>query len=508
MAEPPLTEIVAAQLANPPTYPEGRFEGRGIVICAGGPRYFTCAYVLVHILRNALGCTLPVQIWHLGASELSPAMRSLLRGQGAEIVDAAPLLERHPARINNGWALKPYAVLHSRFAQVLSLDADAIPLAAPAQVFDWPEFTSTGALFWPDRVDVAAENPVWAALGLQPRREIGFETGQFVVDKRSCWASLALTVALNNASETLYRMIHGEKDSFLLSLLLTGQRFCRLPHRPHLFDSDLIQLDPAGAPFIHHRTFSKFIFSGPNRPMFGDALTGAAEVALSALRDRWTGIVFHPPAMSAAAVAMARSMVGKIFIYHTFGTGARDLTLDENFQIGTGRAEFEQHWAIIERDGDLVLQFFSVTRLAIELHPQADGSWAGSTATELGFSARLVANDADATMPFAGTRRAVMPAAPLVAALIEAAGLDAGFDNGTLHELKAALTLLNRSHDDVPETFRQYIESRPALAPSSVAPLQAVGRELAAARDVRLEATAPIPAPIDLLRPGFYDRVY
>jgi hypothetical protein len=126
----------------------------------------------------------------------------------------------------------------------------------------------------------------------------------------------------------------------------------------------------------------------------------------------------------------------------------------------------------------------------------------------LGFSARLVAKDADATMPFAGTRRAVMPAAPLVAALIEAAVFGAGFDHTTLHELKAALTLLNRSHDDVPETLRQYIESRPALAPSWVAPLQALGRELAAARDVRLEATAPIPAPIDLLRPGFYDRVY
>jgi hypothetical protein len=505
MAEPPLAEIVTAQLANPPVYPAQRFAGRGIVICAGGPRYFTCAYLLLHMLRRALACTLPVQIWHLGASELSPAMRGLLADQGAEIIDAATLVERHPARINNGWALKPYAVLHSRFAEVLSLDADAIPLVNPAQVFDWPEYADTGALFWPDRVDVAAENPVWAALGLAPRRKIGFETGQFVVDKSRSWHSLALTVALNNQSEQLYRMIHGEKDSFLLSFLLTGQIFHRIAGRPLFFDSDLIQRDPAGAPFIHHRTFSKFVFAGPNRPMFGDTLTPAADAALADLRAGWTGIVFHPPAMSEAAGAMAQKMAGQTFIYHTSGAGSRDLHFREDFQIGTGAAEFEQHWAIIERDGALVLQLFSATRLAIELHPQGDGSWHGSTLFAA-FSARLVAKEADVTMPFAASRRAVMPAAALIAALIKAAGLGAGFDQGTFEELTAALALLNRGHDDVPEALRQLLKAGP-LAPAWGSALQRLAATLAAARDHRLAATAHIPAPIDLLRPGFYDRV-
>jgi len=505
MAGQTLAEIVAAHLANPPSYPEQKFAGRGIVICAGGPRYFTCAYVLLHMLRNALGCTLPVQIWHLGAAELSPAMRGLLEAQCAEIIDAATLLEHYPARINNGWALKPYAVMHSRFAEVLSLDADAVPLTSPEAVFDWPEYTKTGAFFWPDRVDVALANPVWETLGLEPRREVGFETGQFVVDKRSCWASLALTVTLNSQSEQIYTMIYGEKDSFLLAFLLTRQNFTLVPHRPLFFESDFIQLDPSGAPFIHHRTFSKFAFAGPNRPIFGDRLTKAAEAALADLRANWTGIVFHPPAMSATAAAIAQRMAGQTFIYQTSGAGTRDLQLLENFQIGTGSAEFEQHWAIIERDGVLVLQLFSATRLAIELHAQPDGSWHG--ASEFAhFSARLVAKDAAITMPFAASPRAVMPAGALVAALVDAAVPGAGFDQATLSELAAALALLNRSHDDVPEALRRYLLSH-RLAPSWVEALQKLAAPLVAARDARLGAMELIPAPTDLLRPGFYDRV-
>ena len=33
-------------------YPVGRFAGRGIVICAGGVRLFTCAWVLLYMLAR------------------------------------------------------------------------------------------------------------------------------------------------------------------------------------------------------------------------------------------------------------------------------------------------------------------------------------------------------------------------------------------------------------------------------------------------------------------------
>src|SRR5690242_8603824 len=44
-------------------YPEGRFAGRGIVICAGGQRLFPNGWVCMRVLR-LLGCTLPIEFWH------------------------------------------------------------------------------------------------------------------------------------------------------------------------------------------------------------------------------------------------------------------------------------------------------------------------------------------------------------------------------------------------------------------------------------------------------------
>jgi len=51
-------EIIKAAMP----YPEGRFARRGIVICAGGPRLFTCAWVCISMLRKVLGCALPIQV--------------------------------------------------------------------------------------------------------------------------------------------------------------------------------------------------------------------------------------------------------------------------------------------------------------------------------------------------------------------------------------------------------------------------------------------------------------
>jgi hypothetical protein len=71
------SKLAAAVIAQPP-FPGGRFDGRGIVICAGGARLFTCAWVCAGLLRRHLGCTLPIEVWHLGPSEMGPPMRALL----------------------------------------------------------------------------------------------------------------------------------------------------------------------------------------------------------------------------------------------------------------------------------------------------------------------------------------------------------------------------------------------------------------------------------------------
>jgi len=90
--------------------PESRFSGRGIVVCAGGARIFTCAYVLISVLRKTLGCRLPIEVWHFGVGEISPAMAALLGEFDVDLIDATPLIAERKARIFDGWQLKPFAL--------------------------------------------------------------------------------------------------------------------------------------------------------------------------------------------------------------------------------------------------------------------------------------------------------------------------------------------------------------------------------------------------------------
>jgi hypothetical protein len=66
-----LVAELAAAAASEPQFPDGRFEGRGIVMCAGGARLFTCAWGCINLLRRELGCTLPIEVWHLGPEEMT-----------------------------------------------------------------------------------------------------------------------------------------------------------------------------------------------------------------------------------------------------------------------------------------------------------------------------------------------------------------------------------------------------------------------------------------------------
>src|SRR6266704_5059621 len=131
-----------------PPYPGGH-EGRGIVVCAGGDKYFACAMVVVGVLRQ-LGCQLPVEMWYLGPAELDPQMRRLAEDRGVQCIDAWEVARCHPVRILNGWELKPYAIIHSRFREVLFLDADNVPVLDPTFLFDDSEYQDKGAIFWPD----------------------------------------------------------------------------------------------------------------------------------------------------------------------------------------------------------------------------------------------------------------------------------------------------------------------------------------------------------------------
>ena len=492
------------RLSSPQSCPGGRFSGRGIVTCAGGPRYFTCVWVLIWVLRRVYRTPLPIQVWHLGASEMSEGMRAALEEEGVEVVDAETVIARHPARVARGWPLKPYAIANSRFQEVLFLDADTVPLADPAAVFDWSPYRDCGLLLWPDIVDLAAENPIWAKVGLAPRECISVDSGILAVDKARAFPVLDLAIFLNEYWEELYDILHGDKDTFLIACRLLGYPEAMMAHRPFNFDYDLVQRDPQGDAFLHHRTRTKWNLRSPNRRLALAALEGDCAAALAELRRWWSGVIFHAPARSEAARAAEAALVAtRRFDYLSGMPAARTLELLSGNRVGEGRAEYEQHWAVVERDGRLVLQFYSDVQLHVELGQLEDGSWRGGTVVAPHFSARLVPQSAAQSFPHRGEKRIARTAADAVAALLAAATTAAGYDEGAARDLAAALALLNGAFDDVPE------ELTARLPPDALwrEGLGQLAGELAAARERRLALASENARHPAVINPAHYRRV-
>ena len=271
----------------------GEYAGRGIVICAGGIRYLTNAWVGIRQLRS-LGCRLPVEIWHLGPKEMDPAMADLLRPFGVECVDACKLRRRHPVRHLAGWELKAFAILHSQFREVLFLDADNFPVRNPEYLFAAAQYQKTGAILWPDYLRGLDQKaaPVWRSCGLrQPAQEI--ESGQMLWDKRRCEKVLRLALWFNENSDFYYRHLHGDKDTFQLAFRKLRQPFSLIPHPVKALPGAMCQHDFEGRRVFQHRNMAKWDLFELN-PLIPDFREEAqARRFLEELRSAWDGGKAH-----------------------------------------------------------------------------------------------------------------------------------------------------------------------------------------------------------------------
>ncbi len=243
-----------------PVHP-GQYEGRGIVICGGGLCYFTNAWVCINMLRR-LGCRLPIQLWHLGTKEMDARMTSLLSALGVVCVDACQVRRKFPVRILSGWALKPYALLHCSFREILLLDADNVPVVDPEFLFNTPEFRASGAVFWPDYAhrNNTKKRAIWRSCGLRKPREPEFETGQLVVDKQRCWRSLRLCLWFNENSDFYYQYVHGDKETFHLAFRKINQPYALVPTPIHTLAGTMCQHDFQGRRIFQHRNTDKWDF--------------------------------------------------------------------------------------------------------------------------------------------------------------------------------------------------------------------------------------------------------
>ena len=287
-------------LENPLPYPEGRFKGQGIVICGGGERYFPSAWVCINMLRD-LGCELPIELWYLGAHEMNSKMIELVTSLNVECIDAYQIAKHYPVKTLHGWALKPYAIMHSQFEEVLYLDADNVPAQDPTFLFSMPEYQEHRAIFWPDLYtgEGCGEHrfltrEAWDICQVPYRDEAEFESGQLLINKHQCWLSLQLTMHLNEHSDFYYAFFYGDKDTFHLAWRRAEVEYALAPPCK-LMKFGLFQYDFNKNILFQHRSSAKWSLQDTNPFIPGFLHDAKCRQFLAALKKQWSGQVRSIP---------------------------------------------------------------------------------------------------------------------------------------------------------------------------------------------------------------------
>ena len=360
--------------------------GRGIVTAGGGPKHFTALYIMLTRLRE-LGCKLPVEVWYLGEFELSGQQKELLRPFNVRLVNGLRVGDKR--RILNGWELKPHAVLHSAFEEVLWLDADCVPVVDPTPFFEWPQFKAYDAVFWPDFPTWTWTPKHWETVGLPcpkmaercPRNEvdgkfgkripIGYpnpiESGAIMLRKTEPLVSHALrfTSFLCDHSEywfDTHNTFHGDKDMFYLAWHWHKLRYAMPWVWPGWDRHTMLQHDFSGRVVFHHRTMDK-TWTYPSAGIAEERRYFEIRAKLDAMNQ--------PSPMAEDLNALA----GR-YVYTRVRHDERTLELLRGGGVGEGKAGRESRWTA-SPDGNTIQIFGADNRLTCELHKRRN-TWFGS----------------------------------------------------------------------------------------------------------------------------------
>ncbi|KAJ3330154.1 hypothetical protein HDU76_006306 [Blyttiomyces sp. JEL0837] len=220
---------------------QSQYHGRGIVMSIGN-WYFNFSIHAIQSLRLT-GCQLPIEIYYAGDEDLDYEKRVALRSMDGVIgvYDLSNVVGGLEGKRLKGFSLKPFAMVASRFKEVLFMDADAMFLKNPEVVWNASEvYVKFGMLFFTDRGHAsgiggesrgflksflkvpsryAMENRFWRG---QSKHEM--ESAVVVVDKGRLGVLHGLLAAckLNGfyEREVTYKKVYGDKETFWFGMEL------------------------------------------------------------------------------------------------------------------------------------------------------------------------------------------------------------------------------------------------------------------------------------------------
>ncbi|RLN48830.1 hypothetical protein BBJ29_005858 [Phytophthora kernoviae] len=210
-----------------PNMVEGQSEPRDGIVMVVYPKIVPSAYASIRVLREVLGCRLPIEIWFRPdemrkVTASSDPLRQLAANDTIEFreIDDPLAIE---------FATKVFAIYHSTFDRVLFLDSDNVPVRDPSFLFQSAEFIEAGAVFWPDfwqpshtLFNLHKDSLLWELLQIPFVDMFEQESGQVLIDRRRHGAPLEIvhffTFHRPNPFVQL-KLVWGDKDLFRLAWL-------------------------------------------------------------------------------------------------------------------------------------------------------------------------------------------------------------------------------------------------------------------------------------------------
>jgi hypothetical protein len=374
-----LSRVAISRIDSPPPWK----HGRGIVIVGGG-KYFESAYVTARVVRH-VGCQLPIQIWHLPGEVDQVQLDSFSTIPDVELVCAGEVAKEHQMRVVGGWQLKSYSMIHCPFREVLFLDADAYPTRNPEFLFDDERFKTAGAIFWPDNKVDDLKPDTWVALGLDPRDEPAFESGQMLVDTVRHWREMSLAEWMNQFSDFYYQWMYGDKDTFHLAFRIFGTKYEMPKPRPSWVAHTYQHADLDGELIFQHRCRDKFSLA-PDKldtkhftttSQHGSSNIYCADLALErecfSFLDDLRGLVTPlPPDPERDRKISDQVSTQQKFLHVIVNGKVRDLDLTQDGLVYGGDLE-ELTWSVSNGR----LQIVGRNGVSAEMKPSIDGSFRG-----------------------------------------------------------------------------------------------------------------------------------
>lgn len=236
------------------------FTGRGIVTTGGGT-YFPMVLTLIKWVRDQDPET-PIEVFMLDESEYETAYCDhLFPSLNVECIVADHIFgDKLSKKLKSKFALKPLAMLASKFDDIYFTDADSFPILDISGVFDWQVYKDVGYIlnrdYWPRTTSPhyyeIADHPLGerargdnsSKVLLQEDRENALiggssESGQIFVNKSKHIRSLMLAMYYNLYGVDVYFPMFimgnygaGDKDTYVPAATICHEKFHQTNEMP------------------------------------------------------------------------------------------------------------------------------------------------------------------------------------------------------------------------------------------------------------------------------------